>query len=419
MLAGLRRRLTLLMTLLTGAVLAAALLVACGMAQAQQLQARQNYFLQLCGQLAQQLESNSPLLNRQLTAIEQQNQLALQITDNGRPLTFPHGWESTTPREALFEQASGSGALPLFGAATVRRFTGAEDEPYWALAARIPLPRGVCELVVVQSLEDESAALRRTALAYGAVFFAGLLLLTLVCRLLAGFAVRPTARSLRQQAEFVAAAGHELRGPVAAVQANLEAMDTGATLLEKSRCQAAALAETQRLGRLVGDLLVLAGADAARLRWAPGPVDAESVLIETTEQFRPVAKQRGFELRLELPEEPLPPLTGDEERLRQILMILLENATAYAPIGTAITLRGQAEKRHVIFSVADKGPGVPEADRASIFDRFYRANQSRSDKEHFGLGLSVAQELAALHGGTLKVENAPTGGAVFSLQLPL
>lgn len=149
------------------------------------------------------------------------------------------------------------------------------------------------------------------------------------------------------------------------------------------------------------------------------PVDADALVIGAHEQFAPLVKARGLRLALDLPEETLPPLWGDAGRLRQLLLVFISNACAYAPAGSDVTLRARAEKGWVLLSVEDHGPGVPDAEKAHVFERFYRADKSRTGKEHYGLGLSVAQELAALHGGDILLTDTPGGGATFTLRLPV
>ena len=242
MLTALRRRLWLLMACLTGAVLAAALFAACRMAQGQQRQAGSAAFLQLCGQLAQQIESGAALHSGQLARFEAQHALVIRITDNGFPVSILGGWLEPRKKAALLAQAVGQAPvpLPLFGAAQPWQFEW-NGQNYRALAARIPMARGACELVLLQDLAAEQKALRWTALTFFALFLGGLFTLCVVSRMLAGLAVRPTAKSIQRQADFVAAAGHELRSPVAAVRANLEVM-AGASPPEAARCRAARFA---------------------------------------------------------------------------------------------------------------------------------------------------------------------------------
>ena len=113
-------------------------------------------------------------------------------------------------------------------------------------------------------------------------------------------------------------------------------------------------------------------------------------------------------------------MQGDAERLKQLLAILLHNALEHTPPGTAVTLRlcAGGAKAPLSIAVADNGPGIADADKAKIFERFYRADPSRTDKQHCGLGLAVAQELARLHGAALRVSDTPGGGATFTVQFP-
>ena len=114
----------------------------------------------------------------------------------------------------------------------------------------------------------------------------------------------------------------------------------------------------------------------------------------------------------------MPAIQADGGRLKQLLAILLNNAMEHTPAGTGIelVLCGDGAKAPITFLVVDHGHGIPNEDKAHIFDRFYRADTSRTSKRNFGLGLSVARELARLHHATLTVEDTPGGGATFRLQ---
>ena len=118
---------------------------------------------------------------------------------------------------------------------------------------------------------------------------------------------------------------------------------------------------------------------------------------------------------LEMPDAPLPMVLADEQRLQQILAILLDNAHTYASPGSAVALRVDFQHNQVRFWVIDHGPGIPDAEKARVFDRFYSADPSRTDKHNFGLGLSVAKELARLHHADLTVTDTPGGGAKFAV----
>lgn len=275
------------------------------------------------------------------------------------------------------------------------------------------------EIAIIEDLSPQRQQLFLNGGLCLAVWAAGVALLYAASRLLAKRVLRTTEDGLRRQKEFVAAASHELRHPLAVIRASLAAAETMEDSAKAGRFRATAEGEADRMGRLVDDLLLLAGSDAASWQLHTTPVDIDTLLISTAESYAPLARNKAVQLQLKLPEESLPQLQGDVERLRQILAILLDNALQYTPKGSSVTLSAKTFKSKVHLCVEDQGPGIPPEERSRIFERFYRIDKSRHDKAHFGLGLSVAQELAALHGGQLTVGNAQGGGAAFLLTLPV
>ncbi len=274
------------------------------------------------------------------------------------------------------------------------------------------------EVLLLQDLSGQNRSFGLWYLGYAALFLGGLALLLLINWLLAKLVLRPTAAAMQQQTDFVAAASHELRSPLAVVRSSLSARRAAENEQEAQKYERAAEAEAARMGRLVEDLLLLAGGDAGRWQLRRETVDMDTLLIEASERYMPLAAKRGLSLRLSLPEETLPPFAGDRDRLGQILNILLDNALQYAPPGSEVVLGAKLQKSKLALQVEDHGPGVADADKPRLFERFYRADESRADKEHFGLGLSVAKELAEMHGGQLLVQDTPGGGATFTLLLP-
>ena len=134
--------------------------------------------------------------------------------------------------------------------------------------------------------------------------------------------------------------------------------------------------------------------------------------------MEPLARKRGRGLRVDLPSGALPAVSADAFRLRQLLTILVDNALRFAPAGSEVELRLSEKGERVRFAVADRGPGVPDADKKRIFGRFVRGTPAGDDARHYGLGLAVAAELTTLHGGQLWVQDTPGGGATFCLELP-
>ena len=254
---------------------------------------------------------------------------------------------------------------------------------------------------------------------YAGLWALGAVVLALLCRWMVGRALRPTAQALQKQREFIAAAGHELRSPLTVLKASLQAAQAPETAGQAPQFLHNAAAEADRLARLTDDLLILAGGDAGVWRTALAKLDADTFLIELYGRFAPVARAQGHTLTLSLPDAPLPALHADAQRLEQLFAVLLNNAFEYAPAGTPVELTARVTAQGgLCVAVADHGPGVPDADKRRIFDRFARGDPSRTDKAHFGLGLAVAAEIAALHGAGLQVQDTPGGGATFVVSWP-
>lgn len=432
MLKPLRRRLTLLMTGLTALVLGGALCVTWQMACRQFRSSNQALFDTALATVEEKLGNDDSITDRWLGEREAAARCAIFIQDNGTPLHFPGALRAQTDRDTLgqkAQQAAVQAGLVVEWNSTKKQtvaFALAGDAGEYYKGTAVMLPRNKSGrnnrllLLMVQEQTAIEHQTQRMALQYAALWLAGVALLTLISWWLTGKALAPTVQSLRQQNEFVAAASHELRSPLAVITASLAAaQEADPQSGEQARFVRMAESEANRMTRLTNDLLLLAGTDAGAWSVRLLPVAMDTFCIEVYEQFYLLARQRGHELTLCLPENPLPTVQADEERLKQLLAILLNNAMEYAPTGTPVVLRATVDKAGLHLCVEDHGPGLPDGEKQRIFDRFYRSDKSRSDKAHFGLGLSVAQEIAAMHRATLSVEDTPGGGATFALVLPV
>ena len=214
---------------------------------------------------------------------------------------------------------------------------------------------------------------------------------------------------------------HELRNPLAVQRAHLEALQDGLYPSTPENLQPI-LDQNLLLSRLVDDLRTLALADAGQLRLERIPTDVIDLVERNVERFNPQAAMRAIDLSVESAEDLKsnpPVLNLDPARLEQILGNLLSNALRHTPDGGKIIVRTARSNGVVQIRIADNGPGIPEDDLPHIFERFYRADRSRSRSEGgSGLGLTIARQLAEAHGGALTAANAPEGGAVFTLSLP-
>lgn len=233
-------------------------------------------------------------------------------------------------------------------------------------------------------------------------------------------AIGPVAESARRQREFVAAASHELKSPLSVIALDLEAVAREAEDPASVRTLSKeALGECMRTASLVEDLLSLASGDADGWRIERRPCDAVSILADAYEQMEDKASSLGRGINLSLPDGDDPmPLNADPERIVQVLRILIENALVHTPEKTLVVLGVSQRGDCVAFAVSDDGPGIPDEVKPRIFERFFRADGSRSDRSHHGLGLSIAREIARAHGGDVTVRDRPGGGSVFELLLP-
>jgi signal transduction histidine kinase len=218
------------------------------------------------------------------------------------------------------------------------------------------------------------------------------------------------------QQRFVSDASHELRAPLTAIQGNLELLRRHPEMSPTDRDESLAEAEREagRLTRLVADLLALARADAG-ITLQRRPVDLDMVVLDAFRTARPLA--HGQELSLE-PFEPAQVL-GDEDRLKQLVLILLDNALKYTPVGGQVILSLQQRDQQVEIIVRDTGVGIAAEDLPHVFDRFYRADPARSrDPGGTGLGLAIASWIARQHDGDVVVSSSSGQGTTVVVQLP-
>jgi signal transduction histidine kinase len=211
---------------------------------------------------------------------------------------------------------------------------------------------------------------------------------------------------------------HELRNPLAVQRANLEAMQDGIYDMTPENVQPL-IDQNLLLTRLVEDMRTLAMADAGQLELVRVDTDFPALVKRVLERFQSQANTKNISMDL-ICNAACPPVSLDPGRIEQILGNLLSNAFRFSPESGKITLEITCAPQNVRLDVHDSGPGIPEEALPNLFQRFYRADKSRSRKEGgSGLGLAIARKIAEAHGGSLTAANHPQGGAVLSLTLPL
>jgi signal transduction histidine kinase len=225
-------------------------------------------------------------------------------------------------------------------------------------------------------------------------------------------------RTENARRQLVADVAHELRTPLMVVSATVEAMEDGVLPLDKPNL-ATIRDEVTSLRRLVADLRDLSLGDVGQFSLEHEPVDVAGVLDSVGSAFAPAAATRGINLSVDLDPE-LPWILGDETRLRQCARNLVENALRYTPAGGRVTVRGRAVDDSVWIEVIDTGEGIKAEHLTTIFERFFRADQSRNRRSGgSGLGLAIVQQIVRAQGGEVSVASrGPGQGATFTIRLP-
>ncbi len=218
------------------------------------------------------------------------------------------------------------------------------------------------------------------------------------------------------QRDLVDDVSHELRNPVAVVQANLDAVLSRDDVTAEERAQAAAVVgrATARMGRLVEDLLA-----TARVRsgaFVEREVDLSALARESAEEFRLLGSSRGLRLTLRL--APGPRVIADAEALTRALDNLLSNAVRLAPGGSEVTVASGSQAGWAWVAVRDEGPGIDPVDHERIFDRFRRTGPSEGNGDGHGLGLAIARQVVESHEGRITLFSEPRVGSTFVIWLP-
>ncbi len=348
----------------------------------------------------------------------------------------------------------------LHGLATFETIKGSGPYPVRVLVAPILEDGRVINVVQVGiSLENMMKTLRRFDLIMAAVFPLGLLLAGGGGWLLARRALRPVDRmtqavhritsehlqerlpetgtgdeldrlagtlnemltrledSFHQIRQFSADASHELQTPLTILRGEIEvALRSARSPQEYQQVLHSCLEEIERISRLVSGLLLLARADAGVLRLDLQPVDLTELTLEVAGRLQRLAAEKSVALQCNLTTPVF--ILADKEHLQRLLLNLIDNAIKYTQAGGSVTLSLYADDNQVRLSVADTGIGLSPAEQEQIFTRFFRSAEAKSQGGGAGLGLCIAQSIAAAHDGTIELASTPGQGSIFSLVLP-
>lgn len=422
-----RKHLTLSYTVTTGLILTVILSV-CFFYMHASLQAKNaSSFSSLFFTIASKIQTENTISDQWLGQMETDNELIIHIEENGSPLLFQGNYQTKTPRDTLIMQAKqyalaqavNTQAAPMDSSAvktSMFQVRGNFHDTYNAIVLVTGKDQVFRSLVLLKDNQAVKMQTLKQGLFFLGIDFLGILLLFLASWHFVGRSMEPLKENQKKQNDFIAAASHELRSPIAVIQASASAIsaspDTTSQMVHNIE------QECVRTGKLIKDLLFLASSQSGRFQVHSAWEDADTLLLETYEAFQPLCRKKGILLKLHLPQEELPLIYCDKDRVQQIFAILIDNAITYSPRGQSVELSSSANKNSLSFAVCDHGTGISDEEKPYIFDRFYRCDQSRKQKEHFGLGLSIARELAMAQKAKLLLKDTPCGGCTFILIFP-
>lgn len=382
--------------------------------------------------LMNHLENQSVLSYVWLAQLHADTRYEIDILDNGSKLVF-ESLNSGQANDSVFAQARqiALDEYMIMEESMYRQsvlskhaefeMESSSNQNYYASVALIPKNGGILNIAVLYPTDELRQKILSNRLLFFLADFVGIVLLGIFFRIFTLRMMQPIILNRKKQAEFIASASHELRSPLTVMLSCLSAMKQ-ASPQEAEHFSMAIEQEGKRMSRLIDDMLTLSNTDNSQFTIHKTDVELDTLLLSVYENFEMLARGKHISLRITLPEDVDTHCFCDNERILQVLSILVDNALSYTPDGGQICLllasTYENKAKNFFIRVEDTGIGIPDEEKEAVFDRFYRCDKSHKDKSHFGLGLCIAQEIIHLHKGRLWVEDTPGGGASFVMVLP-
>ena len=379
------------------------------------------------------LEQQSVISMEWLAKMEAQGNYRFFVLDNGVPFLYnqlsdPEQTEEnnillTESRNALNSLSSqdvtvtvSDGINGILSHSEYEFISPSTDSRYFCSLIQMGTGNSLLEIVVLSPLQRLEQQIEEQRTRFLLIDIGATILLGIFAWFFTGILLKPIAENQQKQAMFVAAASHELRTPLSVILSAAECCRDAAPERQEGFIRTI-YQEGLRVSSLVTDMLTLSQSDSHRFPVRKEPTELDTLLMNSYEAFEPLAREKSIQLSLTLPDGALPLCNVDPERISQVIAILLHNAISYTPDQGRIELSLARHKERFAVSVQDNGIGISDADKKRIFDRFYRVEKSRSRKDHFGLGLSIAYEIIKAHGGSIQVTDAEGGGSCFTVVL--
>lgn len=424
-------RLTLVCTAVTGAIVIAMTLLYLYVSESNMRENHYYAFQNDMNNIINGLKAQSVLSNYYLASLEAGGRYLVFIEDNGTPLLYGNIVENKERIELLekvkdyyqssYEVSPSSEVSTLSSyhfdfTYTVEEGNFSMGQDFYVCVAYIPTGNGSLTAYILAPVSSFYRQLSRQRLLFAAVNLFSLILFYLFFYRFTSHLLMPVVESQEKQNSFIASASHELRTPLSVI------LSCAALIPESDKEKQAQFCHTIRqeggvMKRLLSEMLSLADFDSRGMDLHKEAHELDTLILNCVETFEPMAKEKNIRLSSTLPDNSLPLCICDKHKIEQLLAILVHNAISYTNEGGAIGVSLKYVKKRFIISVADSGIGISDEDKKRIFERFYRADASHNAKEHFGLGLSIAQSIVKQHHGKLKVTDTEGGGSTFIVEL--
>ncbi|MEH7115911.1 HAMP domain-containing sensor histidine kinase [Neobacillus vireti] len=277
----------------------------------------------------------------------------------------------------------------------------------------------VQKIQVIYNLRREKEMLSHLLMVIGFGSLLSVFIAVLAGIYLANKALIPIKRSWEKQQQFVADASHELRTPLSVMKLNLEHLfrHPDHSIEQESQVIHQAIQEINYLSKMSSDLLTIARSDSNQLQLIQETIQLDDILHQLVKDFHTLAIVKNIRITADI--EPIS-IIGDRERLKQLFLILLDNALKYTKEDGAIFVKTSCKNSHVIIEITDTGIGIPREDLPHIFDRYYRGDKSRNRQlEGSGLGLSIAKWIVQTHSGKIRITSNEGEGTQVFVSLPI
>lgn len=386
------------------------------------------FFTRMITYLVFQLENTDDAAG-DLTLTGQTYDFTLLLKNNQNafiPVNTNHSNTDTNTLITLFEQEMNKTSTDLLdnthsSQSGIFSFSAPDRHSYYGIQATVITKNmDTLELYAIKESTSSFTFLKEHLSFYLIVWLLVFIAILFLVRFLINKAIKPTEQTLQSQKEFIASASHELKAPLAVILASAECIGNDTTLSPESKQHTEVIdSECLRMSKLVQDLLLLSSVDANTWTLNNTNIDVDTLLINTYEKYEPICRKKGIQFKLNTSDELYPTLNADIDRLNQILSIFIDNAINYSLPKSEISLDATIFKNMLVFSIKDHGTGIADKDKPFIFDRFFCADKSRTQKEHYGLGLSIAKELVEMHKGKIELSDTLGGGCTFKIFFPL